>query len=165
MSEAASGDGPEFPSGAKLRVYGDTLFLAWRSAHHQQMTIANLRSALEPPIDLGQFRIFRFDDVPRGMFTWGFLGPEAEARLVSGQTLRPEDWKSGTRMWIVDLIAPYPGMTAAMVRWIMKPGNLTDRDFLFRRVVAGNRTRRIVHIDFSRPQDKARIRPESDFLG
>ncbi|GAA6193813.1 hypothetical protein DS909_05955 [Phaeobacter gallaeciensis] len=165
MSQTASpkGTGPEFPSQEKLRVYGDVMFLALRSAHHAAMNIANLRAAIEPAIELGQFRIFRFDDVPRGMFTWAYLGPEAEARLVAGKTLSYEDWTSGDRLWIIDLIAPYKGMAAGMTRWVMVPGNFADREFWFRRVEGGNKTRRILHIDFERPDGKARFLKPEDF--
>lgn len=161
----AAGEGPEFPSQEKLRVYGDVMFLALRSQHHSRMQVINLRAALEPPIELGQFRIFRFDDVPRGMFTWAYLGPEAEARLVAGEPLAPQDWASGERLWLIDLIAPYKGMAAAMTRWVMVPGNFARREFLFRRVSDGNRTRRIVHIDFERPESKARFLSPADFTG
>lgn len=157
------GEGPEFPSAEKLRVYGDVMFLCLRSEHHAQMSVANLRAAMEPPIELGQFRIFRFDGIPRGMFTWAHLGAEAETRLVSGQALLPEDWNSGGRLWLIDLIAPYPGMTAAMARWVMTRGNLTDGEFLFRRVKNGRETRRIVHVDFRWTDSKARMLTNADF--
>lgn len=151
----------EMPSQEKLRVYGDCLFLAMRSRHHAGMTLATLRAALEPAIDAGQFRIFRIDDIPRGMFTWAFLNPDAEARFVAGEPLRPQDWQSGDQRWLIDLIAPYKGMTTAMVRWIMKPGNFTDTTFVFRRVVEGNKTRKILHVDFARPDAKVTfLRPE-----
>lgn len=163
QQHAEKGGGTETPSQEKLRVYGDTMFLALRSRHHAHMTVANLRAAMEPPIEAGQFRIFRFDDVPRGMFTWAFLGPEAEARLVAGETLRPNDWTSGNRLWLIDLIAPYKGMTAALVRWIMKPGNFAEREFIFRRVVEGNKTRKILHINFDRPDSKVTFLTASDF--
>ncbi len=157
------GEGPEFPSAEKLRVYGDVMFLCLRSEHHAQMSVANLRAAMEPAIETGQFRIFRFDGIPRGMFTWAFLDPEAETRLVSGQALLPGDWNSGGRLWLIDLIAPYPGMTAAMARWVMTRGNLTDGEFLFRRVKNGRETRRIVHVDFRWTDSKARMLTNADF--
>ncbi|KUJ73417.1 hypothetical protein AVO45_15145 [Ruegeria marisrubri] len=162
-ADGQAGKNREFPSQEKLRVYGDVMFLAMRSPHHAGMSVANLRAALEPPVELGQFRIFRFDGVPRGMFTWANLEPEAEARLVSGQALSFDDWNSGDHLWIIDLIAPYRGLTAGMARWIMKPGNFADRDFYFRRVTAGRDTRRIVHVDFDRPEGKARFLADADF--
>lgn len=153
----------ERPSAEKLRVYGDMLFLAFRSPRHTRMSVGALRSYFEPAVELGQFRIFRFDDIPRGMYTWAYLGPEAERKLVTGEPLNPQDWNSGDRLWIIDLIAPYRGLTASIVRWIMEPGHFTDAEFRFRRVKEANATQRIVHIDFAAPR-LARVMTEAQFL-
>lgn len=153
----------ESPDPERLRAYGDMIFLAFRSARHAQMPVAQLRSYLETPLVLGQFRLFRFDGVARGMYTWGWLSDEAERRLVTGEQLTPADWNSGERLWIVDIMAPYKGMTSSMVRWIMQKGHFTDQEFLYRRVGEGNRTRRIVHIDFRR-QELAKVYSEAAFL-
>jgi hypothetical protein len=42
-----------------------------------------------------------------GVVLWVFVDDEVEARLVSGNArLRPQDWKSGDRLWIVEAVAP-----------------------------------------------------------
>ena len=153
----------EMPSPEKLRVYGDMMFLAFRSDRHAAMNVRTLRTYFEPAIELGQFRVFRFDDVPRGMYTWAFLGPEAERKLIDGEPLTPQDWRSGDRMWIVDMIVPYNGLMSSIGRWIMRPGNLTDTEFLFRRVSGSNTTRRIVHVDFTKKK-LARVMTDEQFL-
>jgi cytolysin-activating lysine-acyltransferase len=153
----------EAPGAEKLRVYGDLLFLAFRSKRHRTMNVATLRSYIEPAVELGQFRIFRFDDVPRGMYTWAHLNPDTERKLIEGRPLAPEDWNSGPRLWIVDMIAPYRGLMSGIARWIMVPGNFSDTEFLFRRVAGTNRTRRIVHVDFTAKR-LARIYSAPDFL-
>lgn len=138
----------EMPSPEKLRVYGDLMFLAFRSQRHASMNVATLRRYFEPAVELGQFRVFRFDDVPRAMFTWAFLDRAAERKLVEGQPLDPADWNSGQRLWIVDMIAPYKGLMQSIGRWIMEPGHFTEDQFMFRRVSGVNDTRRIVRVDF-----------------
>lgn len=153
----------ESPSPERIRAYGDMMFLAFRSPRHARMAVGQLRSYLEPPLLLGQFRIFRFDGVARGLYTWGWLDADAERRLITGEGLSPRDWTSGDRLWITDIMAPYRGMTRSMVRWIMEDGHFTDKDFYFRRVDDNNRTRRIVHIDFRR-DSLSRIWSERDFL-
>ncbi|MBK1634425.1 toxin-activating lysine-acyltransferase [Rhodovulum adriaticum] len=153
----------EQPSPNLLRAYGDMLFLTFRSSRHAALPVAGLRTFLEPPLTLGQFRIFRFDDVPRGMITWAWMTPEAERRLITGEVLRPEDWHGGDRLWIVEMVAPYRGLAASMVRWLMVPGHFTDRSFLFRRVGDDNRTRRIVHIDFQADR-LSRVMTEAQFF-
>lgn len=140
----------ESPDHDKLRVYGDMMFLAFRSERHGQMNTATLRTYLEPPIELDQFRIFRYDGVPRGMYTWAWLSQRAARRLVKGKPMTPEDWRSGDQLWIIDMIAPYRGMSASMTQFIMTPGNFTDHDFHFRRVSGPNQTRRIVNVSFRR---------------
>lgn len=154
----------ETPSPDKLRVYGDFLFLAFRSEWHNAMSVANLRSAFETAIELDQYRIFRFDGVPRGLITWAWLSAEAERKYVAGDLLDAADWQSGDRLWLIDMIAPYKGLAASITRWVMVPGQFTDASFKFRRIGPGNTTRRIVNIDFARPHDKARILSDADFL-
>ena len=78
----------EAPSDKALRVYGDMAFLAFRSPRHAQMSVRVLHSYLEPPVLSGQFRVFRFDDVPRAMYTWAWLGPEAERKLIEGEYVK-----------------------------------------------------------------------------
>jgi cytolysin-activating lysine-acyltransferase len=153
----------ELPTPDRLRVYGDMLFLAFRSQRHAGMTTAALRAWFEPPVELGQFRIFRFDDVPRGMYTWARLDCAAERKMIEGGTLTPEEWRSGGRLWIIDMIAPYRGLTASISRWVMQRGNFTRDEFLFRRVKDANTTRRIVHVDFHADR-LARILDEKTFL-
>lgn len=147
----------EFPSADKLRIYGDIAFLAFRSERHAAMPMGILRESIEPPVELGQFRIFRFDEVPRGVFTWAKLSAEAERNYVTTGRLDPNSWNSGDRLWIIDLIAPYRGLAKGMVRWITQPGNFTDNDFRFRRVQGKTTTRRIVHIDFHRRDGLSRV--------
>lgn len=138
----------EAPSADRLRIYGDLAFLFFRSPRHRQQTVAGLRRYMETPILLGQFRVFRFDDVPRAMYTWAWLDKAGERKLVSGEPLDPQDWQAGRNLWVIDLIAPYPSLTAQIVRWMMQRGNFAEKDFYFRRVGDINETRRVVHIDF-----------------
>ncbi len=154
----------EAPSAAKLRTYGDFLFLAFRSDWHRQMSVANLRSAFEAPIELDQYRVFRFDDVPRAVITWAWLNSDAERRYVRGGLLEPDDWRAGDRLWLLDIIAPYRGLTASISRWIMVPGQLPSHRFRFRRVGEDHATRRIVSVDLDNTDRKARILSEKAFL-
>lgn len=45
---------------------------------------------------------------PLGVAFWAYLSEEAEKKLESGVgRLRPDEWKSGDRLWLVDLAAPF----------------------------------------------------------
>ena len=153
----------EMPSEERLRIYGDAFFLAMRSPRHHTMTGAELRTYLEPPILKGNFRIFRANNVPRAMITWANLNLEAEKKLLTGTPLQPEEWNSGPHRWVIDILAPYGGMMRGIGRWLMVPGNFSDREFYFRRVGRGNDTRRIVHVDMEADR-KSRILTGDDYL-
>ena len=41
---------------------------------------------------------------------WGTVSDEVAARLGQGTSkLRPQDWTSGDRLWVVEVIAPFGG--------------------------------------------------------
>ena len=62
------------------------------------------------PVLLQQFRLFYAQDKPLGVVLWGQISDEVEKRLVSGQPkLQPTDWKSGEKIWAVEVIAPFGG--------------------------------------------------------
>src|SRR5262245_54605554 len=72
------------------------------------------------PVILQQFRMF-YQDAPAGeggkrpigVALWARVSEEVEARLAQGVTkLRPQDWKSGERLWVVEVIAPFGGQDA-----------------------------------------------------
>ena len=54
-------------------------------------------------------------------------------------------------------------MMRGIGRWVMVPGNFSDREFYFRRVSANNETRRIVHVDMQ-AERKSRIMTGDEYL-
>ena len=55
------------------------------------------------PMILQQFRLFYATDRPLGVVFWAFVDEETEKRLAEGTTkLRPQDWKSGNKLWVVE---------------------------------------------------------------
>ncbi len=140
--------GPDFPDDKQLQAWGDILFLAMRSERHRDWAAWQLREAFEPAVTTGQYKIFRFDGVPRGLITYGLLSYDAEQRYVAGGVLAPDDWRSGRQLWVTEIMAPYKGLTHAISRWLMKPGNLTEREFYFRRLTKSGETRKVLHVDF-----------------
>jgi cytolysin-activating lysine-acyltransferase len=62
------------------------------------------------PVLLQQFRMFYDKDKPIGVAFWATVNAEVEERLAAGTSrLRPQDWKSGDRLWVVEVIAPFGG--------------------------------------------------------
>lgn len=155
---------PEFPSREKLAVYGDFMFLALRSPYHAPMPLGGMRDVFEIPIQLGHFRVFRFDDVPRALITWAKLDHDAEQKYLRGDVLAASDWTSGNRLWLMDFIAPYKGLTRGISRWIMTPGNLTTDAYYFRRSHKDGSTRKIMRVDLRTPDDKSHIFTEAQII-
>lgn len=62
------------------------------------------------PVLLQQFRLFYAQDRPLGVVLWGQVSDDVEKQLISGQPkLQPTDWKSGEKIWAVEVIAPFGG--------------------------------------------------------
>lgn len=89
---------------------GGIVWLFAQTPMHRHLFIADLEWMVMPPILLGQFRLFRANERPAGLALWAYLSDEAEARLNAGAgKLKPEEWKSGPHLWLVDVIAPFGG--------------------------------------------------------
>ncbi|MCC6889183.1 MAG: toxin-activating lysine-acyltransferase [Hyphomicrobiales bacterium] len=65
----------------------------------------------EMPLLLQQLRLFYENSKPIGVAFWATVSAEVEERLAAGTSrLRPQDWKSGERLWVVEVIAPFRGV-------------------------------------------------------
>jgi hemolysin-activating ACP:hemolysin acyltransferase len=111
--EAADSDRPfpadwfDLPEGLFADL-GSMVYLAGMTRYHRPRAMGDMLSLLEPPLRLGQYRLFRSNGFPRAFITWAGLGPEQERRFaVEHQGLRPEDWNSGASVWLVDFVAPF----------------------------------------------------------
>ena len=101
---------PEGHAKKVSEVLGEVVWLMSQSALHKQFFISDLEWFVMTPVLLQQFRMFYADDRPVGVLLWAFVSDEVEARLSQGITkLRPRDWKSGDKLWIVEAIAPFGG--------------------------------------------------------
>ena len=110
---------------------GQIVWLLSRSPLHREIRIKDLEWSFMPAILHEQFRIFRFgplpglegvdpqklapaglskealEQLPLGVAIWAKLSEAAEAKLEKGERLEPEDWRSGDRVWLVELISPF----------------------------------------------------------
>ncbi|MEO5375842.1 MAG: toxin-activating lysine-acyltransferase, partial [Alphaproteobacteria bacterium] len=91
-------------------LLGDVAWLMVRSPAHRHLFLADLEWLVLPALTARQFRLFVNGATPYAYASWAFLDEEAESRLLSGQPrLRPGDWNSGDRAWLIDLVAPFGG--------------------------------------------------------
>ena len=94
-------------------MLGEVTWLLSQSPTHKHFAIGDLEWMVMPAILLEQFRVFHGDKHPLGFALWAHLSEEAEARMTAtvaagqGARLRPDDWKSGHRLWLVELVAPF----------------------------------------------------------
>lgn len=101
------------PEGAAKKVsevLGEIVWLMSQSPLHKQFFISDLEWFVMTPLLLQQFRLFYDNQKPIGVAFWATVNEEVEERLKAGTPrLRPQDWKSGDRLWAVEVIAPFGG--------------------------------------------------------
>lgn len=132
MAEETKPAGP--PPGTPRTVaeaLGQIVWLLSQSPLHREMKIKDLEWSFMPAVLFEQFRVFRFgplpgsenldqaafarlgltkgglEQLPLGVAIWAKLSEEAEARLERGERLKNEDWRSGDRVWLVEMISPF----------------------------------------------------------
>lgn len=101
------------PAGAAKKtseVLGEIVWLMSQSPLHKQFFVSDLEWFVMTPMLLQQFRLFYDKAKPVGVVFWASVSEEVEARLAAGTSrMRPQDWKSGDRLWVVEAIAPFGG--------------------------------------------------------
>lgn len=95
-------------------IFGQATWLMTQSRGHRNMFISDLEWMLMPAILLRQFRLFPGKNQPLGIALWAQLSDDVSQRLETGGRLKPEDWKSGSNLWLVELLAPF-GQQEAMI--------------------------------------------------
>ena len=105
---------PKIPAIAPgvAEVLGQMSWLMLNSNQHRHLFVTDFEWLILPPLLRKQFRLVRQDERPVAFVTWGYLGEEAEQRLLSGnRKLAPGEWatKDGSP-WIIDVVAPFGGI-------------------------------------------------------
>ncbi|MBF0269810.1 MAG: toxin-activating lysine-acyltransferase [Alphaproteobacteria bacterium] len=96
-------------------VLGDVVWLMSHSPGHKHLFISDMDWLVMPPVMHKQFRLFKDGDKPFAFVTWALLDEEAEKRILSGQVrLRPTDWRSGSKLWLIDIVAPFGGQDGVL---------------------------------------------------
>ena len=114
---------PERHANTVSAVLGEIVWLMSQSPLHKQFFISDLEWFVMTPILHQQFRLFYAKNKPVGVVLWAFVDDEVAKRLSEGTSkLRPQDWKSGDQLWVVESIAPFGG-PEAMIK------NLKDQVF------------------------------------
>jgi cytolysin-activating lysine-acyltransferase len=110
---------------------GQIVWVLSQSPLHRELRIKDLEWSFMPAVLHEQFRIFRFgplqglesvdpksfapagltrealEQLPLGVAIWAKLSASAEAKLEKGERLSHDEWRSGDRVWLVELISPF----------------------------------------------------------
>ena len=109
---------------------GQIVWLLSQSPVHKKLQIEALEWSFMPAILHEQFRVFRFgklpglenadaatlgagltaeslEQMPLGVAIWAKLSEAAEKKLERGEHLTLEEWNSGDRVWLVEMISPF----------------------------------------------------------
>jgi cytolysin-activating lysine-acyltransferase len=114
-AEPANGDArgqTGSPSKTVAQVLGEIAWLMTQSPRHKVMPIGDLEWLVMPAILLRQFRIFYKGEQPVGVALWALADDLVAKRIDAGETrLAAVEWKSGSNMRIIDIVAPFGGET------------------------------------------------------
>jgi cytolysin-activating lysine-acyltransferase len=92
------------------QVLGEITWLMTQSPRHKAIPLGDLEWLVMPAILLRQFRIFYKGEQPVGVALWALADDLVAGRIDAGdRRLTAVEWKSGTAMRIVELVAPFGG--------------------------------------------------------
>jgi cytolysin-activating lysine-acyltransferase len=110
---------------------GQITWLLSQSPLHRELKVKDLEWSIMPAVIHEQFRVFRMgklpgaeqvrsknalgaslslesvEQMPLGVAIWAKLSEAAEAKVEKGEHLTLEEWKSGDRVWLIELISPF----------------------------------------------------------
>lgn len=88
---------------------GAVSMLAMKSANHKYLFVSDYEWLVIPPVALKQFVVFRTEkNEPIAFISWAKINEDVEKRLLSGSIkLKPQEWNSGDKLYIIDMISPF----------------------------------------------------------
>jgi cytolysin-activating lysine-acyltransferase len=100
----------EPPPKTVSQVLGEIAWLMTQSPRHKTITLGDLEWLVMPAILLRQFRLFYKGAQPVGVALWALADDNVAKRIDAGDNrLTAVEWKSGTHLRIVDIVAPFGG--------------------------------------------------------
>jgi cytolysin-activating lysine-acyltransferase len=92
------------------QVLGEITWLMTQSPRHKAIPLGDLEWLLMPAILLRQFRIFYQGQQPVGVALWALADDLVAKRIDAGDNrLNAAEWKSGTLLRTIDIVAPFGG--------------------------------------------------------
>lgn len=114
-----------------------------RSPHYRHYTISDLEWLVLPPLRLGQCAILHAETpgvpVAAAVALWASVSPEVDLKLSQNLTvpirLRPDEWRSGDILWLVDVIGASDAISQLLTR--LKSDALKGQQVKLRQVANG----------------------------
>ena len=92
------------------QVLGEITWLMTQSPRHKSIPLGDLEWLVMPAILLKQFRLFYKGEQPVGVALWALVDEIVGKRIDAGDArLTAVEWKGGSQMRIVDVVAPFGG--------------------------------------------------------
>lgn len=106
---------------SQAEAMGAASWLWMHSAAHRNFPLHALARLLLPPITRAQFAVASSAGQPVFYVAWARFDEAAEARYLRRHPLEmpADDWASGDRLWITDLVAPF-GHAPEVFRWVLR---------------------------------------------
>lgn len=74
-------------------------------SYYRNFILSDINRMILPPVELGQFLLFKRAEAVTGFLTYAFVSKEVESDiLLADRRIQTEHWNSGDRVWIVDTI-------------------------------------------------------------
>jgi RTX toxin acyltransferase family len=79
------------------------LQLRWR--------VSDIERLIIPPYRLEQFSSYRTSGRAAGLATWAYLSDQCANEFSNGtRKMQPNDWRPGSQLWFIDVLAPFGGI-------------------------------------------------------
>lgn len=93
-----------------MKLLGKVTWLLSLSPQHRYMFLADLDWRIRPAIVLRQCRLFHKDNRAVAFVSWAYVSDEVAGRLqLMPGRLQPQEWRSGNKFMLVDVVAPFGG--------------------------------------------------------
>lgn len=128
-----SGEQGDAPRKTVATALGEICWLLSQSpSHRHSLFIGDLEWLVVPPLSMGQYRLFYSEGKPVAVAFWAFVSEAVEQRLAGGGRLGANEWRSGDRVWLVEVVAPFGGQDRILAD--LQKTALADRRFRYVRV-------------------------------
>lgn len=130
--------GDDAPKKTVAAALGEIAWLLSQSpAHRHALFLGDLEWLVMPPLTLSQYRLFYTEGRPVGVAFWAFVSEQVEQRLAGGGRLGANEWRSGERVWLVEIVAPFGGQDRMLAD--LQKTALAERKFRYVRMNAGGK--------------------------